>query len=323
MRIFARHRRDASRATLPTDIEAALAEMARAIHQVAAGDFETRVMHTSGSEHFPQLVTMRDSLNRNFDRMDEFIRESTASLSAASEGRYYRQFLLGGMHGAFRDGAEAINTGRKNVAENAERVDSAAKTLLRLGDELESTVLGVAEQVATAATEVSASASSLSESANAAVSQAESAKDTARSLQTASAEIQHVITVISRVADQTRLLALNATIEAAHAGKAGDGFAVVAAEVRSLADQTSRAAQEIVRQVESVQAGAGRNTEVLERVEETIRTMDSMVDGISIAVDGGGGYGGNGVDTPVVGLSQMAETLRAEVVHFLAAVRSG
>lgn len=316
MSALGRTRRTTTRPAVPAVVEQAVAEMLRVSRAVASGDFEARVMDTPGSEDFPSLVELRHELNRSFDRTDAFIREAAASLVAAAEGRHHRQFLLGGMLGSFRDGAVIINTCRASMAENAARVAAAEAARLRLGDELEATVLAVAEQVATAATELSASASSLSASTLAAVAEADAAGETVRSLESSSTEIQQVVTLISRVADRTRLLALNASIEAARAGQAGLGFSVVASEVRILADQTSQAAGQVVLQVESVQSAAGESTTVMDSVGGRIRAMDEMVDGIGIAVSGD-------PRANVHGLSQMAEMLRAEVVELLSAMRAG
>ena len=186
---------------------------------------------------------------------------------------------------------------------------------LALADEFEETVLSVAETVAAAATELSASAGSLSGSAGAAVQEADSAAGTVTVLESSSEQIQQVVTLISGIAAQTRLLALNATIEAARAGAAGRGFAVVASEVEDLADQTSTATDQIVAQVASVQAVAAQSSSVIDGIGQTIREMDSMVEGISAAVDGG--------TTGTGGLAQLAEVLRAEVLRLVEVMRSG
>lgn len=294
-----------------TDNDEVLRLVADVCREAASGNFEARLPVVGDSA---SALAARDQLNALLDITDAFVRESGAALTAAVEGRFHRRFLTRGMHGAFRRAATLISRGGEQMSVSADRLAAAGHARVTLADELESAVLTVSEQVATAATEMGASANGLADFARAAVSEAERGLQTVTSLRTASGEIRRAVDLINQVASQTRLLALNATIEAARAGDAGRGFSVVASEVKTLANETSSSSEEILGQVNTVQGAAADAVRVLETVTDSLREMSGLVQGIAAAVDAGQG-------TDTTGLSQLAEVLRSEVLRFVSQAR--
>ena len=295
---------------------AAFSELTRACDRAARGDLEVRVPMLVGNA---EIQGVRNALNGLLDLTDAFVREAGASLQAASERRFHRAFLVRGMRGAFRDGAETVNRGREAMRRTADELAETERHRLRLADGFEAAVLSASEQVAAASTELGATAGVIAKSTQAAVEESDRATATIATLDASSRQIQQVVTLINQVAAQTRLLALNATIEAARAGEAGRGFGVVATEVKSLADQTAEATARIEGEVNGVQEAAEEAGRVLVEISNTIRSMHQEVTAISDAVNGGGG---NSTAVDMSGLSQLAEILRSEVTGFLAELRS-
>ena len=172
--------------------------------------------------------------------------------------------------------SSADETSRQSVvvAAAAEQATSNVQTAASAAEELAASVRDIGSQVSNAA-----------HIAGEATDQAARTADVARGLSASATRIGQVVSLITDIASQTNLLALNATIEAARAGDAGRGFAVVASEVKSLAEQTSKATEEISSQIGAVQGATNEVVRAIEGISDTIKKIDEISSAIANSID--------------------------------------
>jgi methyl-accepting chemotaxis protein len=173
------------------------------------------------------------------------------------------------------NGAADVVTEEAQSAE--QRVGAASRNV--------TAVATAAEELSASIAEVSAQAASSDEVSNRAVAQAKRTVDAMADLAGAADRIGKVVGLIRAIAGQTNLLALNATIEAARAGEAGRGFTVVASEVKSLADQTAKATEEIATQINAIQATADGAVSAIDEVNAIISEMSGIARSVAGAVN--------------------------------------
>jgi methyl-accepting chemotaxis protein len=147
------------------------------------------------------------------------------------------------------------------------------------------TVASAAEQLSAAIEEIRRQVLQSNSVGERAANTANSANTKIEGLSEAARQIGEVVTLIQDIAEQTNLLALNATIEAARAGEAGKGFAVVASEVKELANQTAKATEEISQQIGSVQTSTSDAVDAIREVTTTVSEMREIAQTIASSVE--------------------------------------
>lgn len=263
-------------------------DIGEGLERLAGGD-TTHVIASPANDPFPaEYDALRDAFNSVTETLSR-------TLSRVAEVANEVQGGANEITGAARDLSRRAET-------QAATLEQSAAALTELTESVRSTA-----QLARNAEKASQENRGIAEDGARIVRDAVSAMD---SIRKSSDQIKNIIVVIDEIAFQTNLLALNAGVEAARAGEAGQGFAVVAAEVRGLAQRASESANEIKSLIsesgQQVQNGAtlvGSTGESLEQILRKAREVSEQVSAIAAAAV----EQSNGLDEVSLGVNQLDE----------------
>jgi methyl-accepting chemotaxis protein len=280
---------------LVRDVSNGIASIVRPMQALSNGDLTAEVTHRREST---EIGAMADTLQVFKEAL---IAKRAADEAAArdAEAKIERgrrvDSITRGFESAIGDIVETVSSASIQLEKSAGTLSATANrsqelsTVVAAASEEASTnvqsVASATEELSSSITEISRQVQESARMASEAVEQARRTNDRVGELSKAAARIGDVVDLINTIAGQTNLLALNATIEAARAGEAGRGFAVVASEVKALAEQTSKATDEIGQQVSGIQGATQESVGAIREISGTIERLSEISSAIAAAVE--------------------------------------
>jgi methyl-accepting chemotaxis protein len=222
-------------------ITAPLTRLVTVANTIAQGDLTARVEVTSNDET-GQLMAAMQTMTNNLRSIISQVADTSNQVAAASS--------------QLHETAEQIATSAEEVSAQAATVATASEEMAATSNSISDSCHHAADSAGTAsqaAVSGSGVVSSTIVGMERIAGRVHSSAQTVDALGERSDQIGAIVATIEDIADQTNLLALNAAIEAARAGEQGRGFAVVADEVRALAERTTKATREIGEMIKSIQ----------------------------------------------------------------------
>jgi methyl-accepting chemotaxis protein len=277
------------------NLVARLVGLERTMTRLAGGDLSAEVTAKHSNDEIGQMADALAVFREGI------VKANAAAAEQASEqhARQRHAAAIDSLTREFNDDADkalasvsAATAHMKESAEKMSRVASEAKVQTSAVTSASAhaasnvqTVAAATEELASSINEISRQVGESARIASEVVDQIAQSEATVTDLAQAANRIGEVVSLINTIAEQTNLLALNATIEAARAGEAGRGFAVVASEVKSLANQTAKATEGITSQVAAIQGSTREAVDTIKGIGEIIQQMAEIATSVASAVN--------------------------------------